>query len=176
MQNFGPTLDLRNSRGGIQQASQVILVHLNVWESLANANGHNKWYQLIIEARTLGCCLWILSLFAHKQIRVKLSLAFASWLSIALLTYVGSCLSFLVTTFSFSKNFKHSLSILLILAFSCTLSQCIQLFQLDAAYLYCELTSTDHVYSSEPRVTKKSIRKALCLLQSPLTQSLILII
>lgn len=44
MQNCGPTPHLKNSKGGAQQAPQVILVHASVGESLANTNGHNKWH------------------------------------------------------------------------------------------------------------------------------------
>lgn len=120
------------------------------------------------EARTWGCYLWILSLFARKQIWVKLSLAFASWAlnSPPSLCRLLTCL-FLVTIFSFSKFCRHSLSVLLIWALSRILSQLIQRFQLYAAYLYCELTSTGCAHSPEPMIITRSIQGAPCLLQSP---------
>lgn len=43
----------------------------------------------------------------------------------------------------------------------CLFYQFIQLFQLYTVYLYCKLTSTDHVYNPEPMVTTKASRRHL---------------
>lgn len=45
MQMIGPIPVLRSSRGGAQQALEVILSHANVGESLAKASGPNKQLQ-----------------------------------------------------------------------------------------------------------------------------------
>lgn len=74
-------------------------------------------------------------------------------LSICFLILRRALTLLLVTFFSFSEFSKNSLSVLLILAFSHILSPSIQRFQLYAAFLYCELTSTDHEHSPEPMVT-----------------------